>query len=379
MNPETLDDLLAVTRRYVQDVIVPNASAWERGRRYPADAIRAAASIGLNRIEVATERGGLGMRFGAKLAVARLLAAEDMAIAFAIVNAHNATSRMARDGTPAQRERWLPRLLSGESVGAVCLTEPGAGSDFPAIATRARRTGDAWVLDGEKAWVTNGVIADHALVYAQTDAAAGRRGIAGYLVALDDPGVERVPAELLYGGHAIGAAGIRMRDVRLAADRLFYPPGDAFRRAMGSINGARTYVAGMCGAMLARAISLAVGHAHGREAFGEPLWAKQGLRWMLADAQTDLEALELLTERAATLVEAGEDAAAAAAHAKKFAARVTESRLRDCAQILGAGALRDVLPFGRFLAAARIAHYVDGTTEIQNERIAAALAAMHAR
>lgn len=358
---------------FADSVVASSAPQWEHERQWPGEALAAAASLGLNRIQVPAEHGGHDLPYTVKLRVVEAFARHDMAFSFAWVNAHNATARLARDGSPAQRERWLPGLLSGRSVGTVCLTEPGAGSDFPAIATRARRNGQGWVLDGEKAWATNAAGADHAVVYAQTDPAAGNKGIAGFLVDLGAPGVTKRHVEPLVGGHAIGAGGFRLEGVELDADGLFYRPGEAFGRALASINGARTYVAAMCNAMLDTALRIAVAHAQQRHTFGSPLAERQGLRWMLADAATDLEASRLLTERAASLIESGGDAIEAAAHAKKFGVRIAEHRLRDCMQILGASGLRDSCPIGRHLVGARIANYVDGTTEMQNERIAASL------
>jgi alkylation response protein AidB-like acyl-CoA dehydrogenase len=365
--------LIARAEAFAENVVARGAPQWEHDRQWPGEALAAAAALGLNRIQVPAEQGGYDLPYTVKMRIVEVFARHDMAFAFAWVNAHNATARLARDGTPAQRERWLPGLLAGTSVGTVCLTEPGAGSDFPAITTRARRNGDGWVLDGAKAWATNAAGADHAVVYAQTDPSAGYKGIAGFLVDLHAPGVTDRHVEPLVGGHAIGAGGFRLEGVELDADALFYPPGEAFKRALASINGARTYVAAMCNAMLDAALRLAVAGAMERHTFGSPLSERQGIRWMLADAATDLEASRLLTERAARLIDAGEDAIEAAAHAKKFAVRIAERRLRDCMQVLGARGLRESCPIGRHLVGARIANYVDGTTEMQNERIAASL------
>lgn len=368
-----IDDVLAQARTFADDVVALQAPQWERDRRWPREALAAAAALGLNRIQSPVEHGGYGLPYTVKMQVVEILARHDMAFSFAWVNAHNATQRIARDASPAQRERWLPGLQAGTSVGTVCLTEPGAGSDFPAITTRARRNGQGWVIDGEKAWATNAAGADHAIVYAQTDPAAGRHGIAAFLVDLAAPGVTRRYVEPLVGGHAIGAGGFSMEGVELDADALFYPAGGAFTRALESINGARTYVAAMCNAMVDEALRVAVAGAQERHTFGSPLAERQGLRWMLADAATDLEASRLLVAQAAALIDAGADAIEAAAHAKKFSVRMAERRLRDCMQVLGARGLRDTCPIGRHLVGARISNYVDGTTEMQNERIAASL------
>jgi len=365
--------LLEQAREFSRREVGPNAARWERERLYPRESIRAAAALGLTRIQVPAALGGLDLRFRAKVRVLEEIARDDFAFAFALVNTHNSASRLARDGNDSQRARYLAGLMRGELIGAVSLTEPTAGSDFPSIRTRAERVAGGWLLNGEKAWLTNGSAVDVIVVYAQTEPAAGASGIAAFVVDARREGFERGAACALAGAHAIGAAGFRLSNYFAADDELFYAPGAAFKNALGSITGARIYVAAMCCGMVEEALELALARARARSTFGRPLIERQGLRWMLADVATDLDAARLLSYRAARLLEAGQDAVLAAAHAKKFAARVAELRLPQCMQVFGAEGLMEAHPFGRHLAAARAANYADGSTEMQNERIAAYL------
>jgi len=365
--------LLEAARAFSRREVAPNAARWERERAYPRDAIRAAAALGLARIQVPAAHGGLDLRYRAKLRVVEEIARDDFGFAFALVNTHNAASRLARDGNDSQRARYLDGLMRGELIGAVSLTEPAAGSDFAAIKTRAERVAGGWRLNGEKAWLTNGAAVDMVVVYAQTDAAAGASGIAAFVVDAKRAGFARGAPYALAGAHTIGAAGFRLADYFAADEDLFYAPGAGFKTALASITGARIYVAAMCCGMVEEALALALARARARNSFGRPLLERQGLRWMLADVATDLEAARLLAYRASRLLEDGRDAVLAAAHAKKFAARMAEQRLPQCMQVFGAEGLMDAHPLGRHLAAARAAHYADGTTEIQNERIAAYL------
>jgi alkylation response protein AidB-like acyl-CoA dehydrogenase len=363
--------LLEAARAFSRGEVGPSAAHWERERCYPRAAIRAAAALGLARIQVPAAHGGLGLRFRAKVRIMEEIARDDFAFAFALVNTHNAASRLAHDGSERQRARYLGGLMRGDLIGAVSLTEPGAGSDFPAIATHAERVDGGWRLNGEKAWLTNGAAVDVVLVYAQTEAGAGAKGIAAFVVDTKRGGFERGEAYALAGVHAIGASGFRLNGYFAADEDLFYAPGTAFRNALDSITGARIYVAAMCCGMVEESLFLALARTRERSTFGRPLIERQGLRWMLADVATQLEAARLLAYRAARLLEAGEDAVLAAAHAKKFATRMAETCLRDCMQLFGAEGLMQTHPFGRHLAAARAAHYADGSTEMQNERIAA--------
>ncbi|HUC67867.1 MAG TPA: acyl-CoA dehydrogenase family protein [Stellaceae bacterium] len=365
--------LLERARRFRRDYVAPRAALWERERALPQEAIREAARLGLTAIEVPEAQGGQGAGFMAKTLIAEELARSCMGFAFSLINTQNVAARIARQGTPAQIARHLAPLIAGERRGGTSLTEPGAGSDFPAITTTARKTETGWRLEGEKAWLTNGASAETIIVYAKTDAAPGTAGMAAFLIDATLPGFERLPAYGLMGGHAIGAGGFRLRDFRVGEDAVFFPPGEAFKRALGSINGARVYVAAMCCGMVAEALRIALDYATRRQAFGKRLLDHQGLRWSLVEVATELEAARLLTYRGAAIIAREGDAVLAAALAKKFAVEMVGRRLDQCMQAMGAEGLREEYPIGRHIASARIAAYVDGTTEIQNERIGALL------
>jgi alkylation response protein AidB-like acyl-CoA dehydrogenase len=356
-------------RRFGRDYVAPRAAAWERARAVPPEAIREAALLGLTAIEVPAAQGGAGAGFIAKTLIAEELSRSCMAFAFSLANTQNAAARVARQGTPAQIARHLAPLIAGERLGCTAITEPGAGSDIPAMTTFARKVEGGWVIEGDKAWITNAARAETILLYAKTESAEGSAGIAAFLIDAGMPGFERLPAYGLMGGHAIGVGGFRLRQFRVDEAALFYPPGEAFKRALAGINGARVYVAAMCCGMVREALRLALDYATRRHAFGRRLLDHQGLRWSLADVATELEAARLLVYRAAERVERGEDAVLVAALAKKFAVEMADRRLGQCMQAMGAEGLREDYPIGRHIAAARIAAYVDGTTEMQNERI----------
>lgn len=376
MEPNVTADeavLVAKAKDFRERIVAPNAARWERERRLPVEALREAARLGLTGIEVPRAPGGQGARFSVKALIAEEISEACMAFAFSLINTQNMAAKIARAATPALRDRYLPALLGAERIGATALTEPGAGSDFAAIKTRAEKVPGGWRLTGEKAWITNAAAADLILTYAQTDPAQGGRGIAGFLVDATRPGFERRPAFALMGGHAIGTGGFALKDYFVAEDEVLHPAGDGFKEAMRLINGARTYVATMCCGMLRGALKTALHHGTKRKAFGKPLIEHQGLRWKLAEVATDLEAARLLAYKAAAIIDAGGDAVLAAAQAKQFAGRIVVERLSDCMQAMGAEGLREEYPIGRHIASGRIANYVDGSTEMQNERIGALL------
>jgi alkylation response protein AidB-like acyl-CoA dehydrogenase len=367
--------IVDVAGQFGRLVVAPQARQWELERRHPSETLVAACRAGLAGIELPRAMGGAGLRFSAKLRAVETLAGHDFGFAFSLVNHHNALVRIARSPLA---ERLVPRLLAGELIGCSAYTEPEHGSDLGGLATTAERAAGGWRLRGEKAWITNAAVAGVAIVLAQTDAAAGGKGIASFVVEANRPGFVRRPAAEVYGACAIGAGGLVLEDYFAPDEALVDPPGMAFKHSLAGINGARAYVAAMCGGMLESAIGCAVEYASRRQAFGRALIEFQGLRWSLVDAAADLAALRLLAYRAARLIDAGEDAEEAAALAKKFAGQRTIAHLSACIQVLGANGLLDQYPLMRHLVAAKTACFTDGTTEMANERLGKLLVTRYA-
>jgi alkylation response protein AidB-like acyl-CoA dehydrogenase len=366
-----VDALLARVAAFAREVVAPAAPAWERERRIGREAIGAAAALGLLGLEVPVTHGGLGLPFSVKAHAVGILAGADFAFAFSLVNTHNVAAKLAREASPAVAARWVPGLLGGRAIGCTALTEPGAGSDFAAIATRAVRVPGGWRLDGEKAWITNASDADVVVLYAQTEPGSGGRGVAGFVVDAHRAGFARHAPHALGGQHAIGAGGFALDGYLAADEELLQPPGRAFKAALASINGARTYVAAMCCGMLDEALRIASAHGESRRTFGGPLAGHQGWRWALAEAAAELAAARALVREACAAIDAGTDAQLLAAQAKLVATRTAERQLPRLAQAMGAEGLRESYPFGRHQQGARVASFVDGSSEMLLERIAA--------
>jgi alkylation response protein AidB-like acyl-CoA dehydrogenase len=362
--------LLARAEHFAREVVAPGAPQWETQRRIAREAIEAAAALGLTGVEVPKDWGGLGLGFGLKAQLAETLGAADFGFTMSLINTHNVAAKLAREAPPGVARRYVPELLAGRRLGCTALTEASAGSDFGAIRTRAVRTPQGWRIDGAKAWITNAAEADVIVLYAQTEPGSGGRGIACFIVDGRRAGFVREPAYALAGQHAIGTGGFRLEAYAAQDDELLQPPGQAFKSALQSINGARCYIAAMCNGMVGEALRVAQAHGEVRHSFGQPLAEHQGWRWRLAEAATELAAGRLMVQAAAQAIEAGGDAQLAAAGAKLFCTRMAERQLAVLTQAMGAEGLRQQHPFGRHLAGARVASYVDGSSEMLLERIA---------
>lgn len=361
--------LVERTQDFARESVVPTAADRECARASEMGLMRAAASFGLTAIQVPVERGGLGFSFRTKAAVGEALAAADFGFAMAVLNTHNIAQRLTRDVAPEIAERYLDDLLTARRTGCTALTEPGAGSDFGAIETRAERIGGGWRLTGAKTWIINAVHADVIVIYAQTAPGSGGRGIASFLIDATLPGFVRSDPIALPGQHSIGAGGFRLDGFVAPDEMVIHPAGNAFLSALTDINGARIYVGAMCCGMVAACLDYVADYGVRRHTFGTPLSGHQGWRWRLAEAEADLAATRALVQSAARRIDAGSDAQAAAARAKVVATRMAERHIASLAQLMGAEGLRQSWPFSRHQAGARVASFTDGATEILLERI----------
>ncbi len=366
--------LVQTARDFADRRVRTNICDWEAARAIPVEIFQEAAQAGLARIQVPKEYAGYAYSYACKMRITEELAKASMAFSFSLINTQNIAAKLGNEASKFLADTYVPRLMACELFGATALSEPNAGSDFAGIQTTAEKVDGGWRVSGEKGWITNAAFADLFITYAQTDASKGWRGIASFLIDASADGFERVAPYALMGGNAIGTGGYRLTDYFVPDTHAIHGPGEAFKLALSSINGARTYVAAMCCGMVEDALDQAVAYGKERVAFSKPVLANQGLRWLLADVATELEAARLLTYKAANLIDLGSpDAVLAASHAKKFAARMAQRCIPDCIQAMGANGLREEHRLGHQLACAKIAHYVDGSTEIQNDRIAALL------
>jgi alkylation response protein AidB-like acyl-CoA dehydrogenase len=365
LTPEQLE-LQALARAFAINELRPVAPESDAKGESPPGLLARAAALGLTSYRIPREHGGGGVDAVTGAVVAEELSFGCAGLAAPIAATMFPVRPLVRFGTEEQRQRYMPRLAAEQGcLAAIAFTEPHAGSDLNALRTSARRDGDAWVLNGEKCYVTNGGIAELTVVFARTDA-----GLAAFLVERGDPGVRPGRKEDTLGLRASHTGSLVLDDARIPVDRLLGEEGRGFAIAVDFFEHSRPQVAAAAVGLARAAFEHATGYAREREAFGKPLIAKQAVSFKLAEMAMEIEAARLLTWRACAALDAGEDALLLGSYAKAFAADTAMRTATEAVQVLGgAGVTRDH-PVEKWLRDAKVFQIVEGTSEIQRHVIA---------
>lgn len=362
-------------RRFAAAEMAPNAAAWDEENIFPVETLRRAAALGFAAIRCREAHGGSGLGCVEAAVVFEELAAACPSTA-AWLSIHNMAAWMVDVwGDDAQRARWLPRLATMELLAAYCLTEPGAGSDAAALATRARRDGGDYVLNGAKAFISGAGSADLYLCMARTGG-PGPAGISCFAVERDSPGLSFGRQERKLGWRSQPTAAVTFEDCRVPAENRIGAEGEGFKVAMAGLDGGRLNIAACSVGGARAALEAARDHLRTRTQFGRKLADFQALQFRLADMATGLAAARALLREAAVKLDAGApDATAACAMAKRFA---TDAGFRICDEALqlhgGYGYLRDY-PLERILRDLRVHRILEGTNEIMRVIVARRLLA----
>jgi butyryl-CoA dehydrogenase len=280
---------------------------------------------------------------------------------------------LLHDGSDAQRARWLPDLTVGKKIGCFALSEPEAGSDAKAQRTRAARSGDGWILNGTKNFITNAPVADLMIVFATTDAAKGSRGISAFLVPMDAPGLKVGKDDDKLGIRGAPSAQVFLADCAVDGDALLGPEGDGFKIAMRALEGGRIGIAAQALGIARAAFEDATRYAMERKTFGQPIAEHQAIQFKLADMRTEIDAARLLLWRAAVSKDRGATYGREASMAKLFGSEVANRVAKEALQIFGGYGYLTDYPAERHYRDAKITEIYEGTSEIQRLVIASAL------
>ncbi|AYN42384.1 acyl-CoA dehydrogenase [Streptomyces dangxiongensis] len=366
---EEARDLLALVRDIARREIAPQAAEEEDAGRFPREIFTLLSESSLLGLPYASEYGGGDQPYEVYLQVLEELAAARLTVGLGVSVHTLASYALAAYGTKQQQVEHLPAMLGGSLLGAYCLSEPSSGSDAASLRTRAVREGDGWVIDGTKAWITHGGIADFYTVMARTGE-DGPRGITAFLVPGDAPGLSGAAPEKKMGMKGSPTAQVHFDGVRVPDDRRIGEEGQGFAIALAALDSGRLGIAACAIGLAQAALDEAVGYATQRRQFGRPVADFQGLRFMLADMATQIEAGRALYLAAARLRDAGRPFAKQAAMAKLHCTDTAMKVTTDAVQILGGYGYTADFPAERYMREAKVLQIVEGTNQIQRMVIA---------
>jgi alkylation response protein AidB-like acyl-CoA dehydrogenase len=358
-------------RRFAQNELAPRAREIDEEAQFPHDLIPKMARLGLLGMAVPEEFGGMELD-----SVSTAIAIEEVGRSCGSTGlslaAHTGLGcfPIARWGTSAQKERWLPLLASGACLGALCLTEPGAGSDLQGVTTRAFRAEDHWVIRGTKAWITNPSLARVLVVYAVTEPGTGSRAHSMFLVETDLPGVTIHPKEVKMGVRGSPTHQVSFDEVSVPLDNLLGVQGKGLHQTLETLDGGRISIGALSLGIAQGALEQAIRYSQERTAFGKAISEFQAIQWMIADAGTEIEAARLMVYQAAWLKDQGVRFTREAAMAKLYSTEMAERVTRNAVQILGSYGYSREYPVERMYRDARLMTIGEGTSEVQRMVIA---------
>ncbi|GJM21050.1 MAG: acyl-CoA dehydrogenase [Planctomycetota bacterium] len=355
-----------MARDFAQAVVAPTAGERDREHRFPVEEFRQAAELGFAGMLVPEKYGGSELgTLGQCIVVEEISAA--CASMGVTISVHNGlcSGPLVRFGTDEQKQKWLPKLASGEVLGAYALSEANAGSDAAALTCKATPDGDGWVLNGAKLWITSGSHANMIIVFARAP-----EGISAFLVDTKSEGFSVGKVEEKVGIRSSSTVEIMLDKVKVGAECLLGDVGQGLKIAFNTLDGGRIGIAAQALGITQACLDASIKYANEREQFGRPLGSFQAIQWKLAQMSSELEAARLLTHKAAFLRDAGEPHTRIAAQAKLIASTLSNRSADEAVQIHGGAGYTTEFPVERYFRDARITEIYEGTTEVQNIVIA---------
>lgn len=360
-------------RRFVEQEIKPHAEAWEREGATPREVLRRMGELGFLGLRYPERFGGAGLGATASVVLAEELGRSGFGGVAITVLVHTdmAGVHILNAGDEAQQARWLPDIVSGRRIAAIAVTEPGAGSDVKALATRARRDGEDWVIDGEKIFITNGVRGDLVIVAARTEGAPpSSAGVSMLVVERGAPGLTVARALDKHGWRSSDTAELRLEGCRVPARNLLGQEGRGFYEIMRNFQNERLVLAAMAMGEAQAALALTLAHVRTRRAFGGALWDKQAIRQRLAMLAARVEAARHMIYALARRIEAGEETVREVSMLKALCGELVNDVMRDCVQFHGAMGFMRESAIERMARDARVQAIGGGATEVMLEEVA---------
>jgi acyl-CoA dehydrogenase len=354
-----------MVRDFATSEIAPFIEKMEQGE-FPRKILRKMGELGLMGIPVPEKYGGAEMDF-----VSYIIAINEISRVSAtvgvILSVHTSvgTNPILYFGNEEQKQKYLPKLASGEFLGAFCLTEPSSGSDAASLKTKAVKDGDHYVLNGSKMFITNGGEADIYIVFATTDSRLGTKGIAAFIVEKNTPGLVIGKDEKKMGLHGSRTVQLTFENMRVPVTNLLGRESEGFKIAMANLDVGRIGIGAQALGIAEAALMAATDYAKQRQQFGKPIAAQQGIGFKLADMATNVEAARLLLYRAADLRAQGLKCGLEASMAKLFASKTAVEVATEAIQVFGGYGYTEDYPVERYFRDAKITEIYEGTSEIQ--------------
>ncbi len=371
---DTQEQIREAARQFAQERLAPGAAARDREHAFPRAELTEMGELGFLGMLVPEEWGGSDLGTVAYALALEEIAAGDGACS-TIVSVHSSVGcvPILRFGTEEQKQRFLPKMASGEWIGGFALTEPQAGSDASALKTRARRDGDHYVMDGSKQFITSGKNGSVVIVFAVTDPSAGKKGISAFIVPTDTTGYEVVSVEHKLGQHSSDTCALAFTNMRIPVENRLGEEGQGYKIALANLEGGRIGIAAQSVGMARAAFEAARAYARERVTFGKPIIEHQAVAFRLADMATKIEAARQMVLHAAALREAGKPCLTEASMAKLVASEMAEQVCSAAIQIHGGyGYLADY-PVERIYRDVRVCQIYEGTSDVQRLVIARGL------
>ena len=368
--PESHRALQASLRDFCERKVRPFAREWDKDEHFPLEVVRELGGLGVMGMLVAEEYGGAAMDSLAVAVAVEEIARYDGSLALTVAS-HNGlgTSHLRVFGNEEQKRKYLPKLATGEWLGAWGLTEPGSGSDAAGMKTTAVRKGDRWVLNGAKMFITQGTVGDLFVVLAVTSPQKKQKGITAFLLEKGMPGFSQRPIHGKLGMRSSDTAELVMEDVEVSDWFRVGEVDSGFIDTMKILDKGRITIGALSVGLGRGALEESVRYARERTAFGQPISEFQGLRWMFADMKTEVDAARLLVHRAACLADAGRPYSLEASMAKLFASEAATRACNKAVQIHGGYGYTREFPVERYLRDAKLCEIGEGTSEIQRSII----------
>lgn len=374
MNFELTDEQQMIRQaaaEFAEKELAPHVREWDAQASFPVEIFRKAGALGFLGVLVPEQYGGAGLGYVEYATVIEEISKVDPSVGLSFA-AHNSlcTGHILYHGSEEQKKKYLPKLATGEWIGAWGLTEPTAGSDAGGTKTTAKRDGDDWILNGSKTFTTHAAVGDVMVLMARTEPGKAHHGISAFIVEKGTPGLSAGKHEDKLGMRASDTSEVIMQNCRVGADALIGETGEGFTQSMVVLDGGRISIAALGVGIAAGALGHSLQYSKDREQFGKPIGSFQAIQHMLADMKSETDAARLLTQRASWMKDQGMNTTTESAIAKLYASEVAVRVSNNAVQIFGGYGYTKDYPVEKYYRDSKLCTIGEGTSEIQRLVIA---------